>query len=88
MFARWDGVDRGPLGDWREGRNDLEGPATGLVPEIGDVLDWLARCDGATFVRMSGSGASCFALFDREDARELAAASVPDGWWHLATHLR
>ena len=88
VFAQWDGEDRGPLGEWREGRNDLEQPAVGLVPEIRDVLDWLGRCDGATFVRMSGSGASCFGLFESEDARELAASSVPDGWWHLATFLR
>ena len=36
-----------------------------LVPAIGDVLDWLGSSRGATFVRMSGSGATCFALFDR-----------------------
>ena len=30
VFAAWDGVDRGPLGDWREGRNDLEAPARTL----------------------------------------------------------
>jgi 4-diphosphocytidyl-2-C-methyl-D-erythritol kinase len=88
VFAAWDGVDRGPLGDWREGRNDLQAPALALVPEIADVLDWLSNCEGANFVRMSGSGASCFALFDSEDARDLAAASVPDDWWRLATHLR
>jgi 4-diphosphocytidyl-2-C-methyl-D-erythritol kinase len=88
VFERWDGVDRGRLGDWREGRNDLEAPATALVPEIADMLDWLRDCEGANFVRMSGSGASCFALFDGEDARDLAAASVPEQWWHLATYLR
>ncbi|HVF36867.1 MAG TPA: 4-(cytidine 5'-diphospho)-2-C-methyl-D-erythritol kinase, partial [Sphingomicrobium sp.] len=60
VFGRWDGVDRGPLKDWRNGRNDLEAPAISLVPEIGDVLDWLGRT-GAEFVRMSGSGATCFA---------------------------
>ena len=88
MFARWDGIDRGPLGDWREGRNDLEVPAVGLVPAIADVRDWLSACEGTSFVRMSGSGASCFALFAEERARDLAAASVPDHWWHLATNLR
>ena len=88
VFARRDGEDRGPLGDWREGRNDLEAPAIALVPEIADVLDWLRNCEGANFIRMSGSGASCFALFDSEEARDLAAASVPDAWWHLATYLR
>ena len=88
VFAGWDGVDRGPLGDWRDGRNDLEAPAMALVPEIGEQLDWLRGRDGATFVRMSGSGATCFALFDGEGARDAAARDVPAHWWHLATVLR
>jgi len=88
VFAHWDGADRGALGEWRVGRNDLELAARGLVPAIGDVLDWLGRQSGASFVRMSGSGATCFALFDDEAAREAAAAACPSSWWHLATHLR
>ena len=88
MFARWDGVDHGPLGDWREGRNDLEAAATALVPQIETVLAWLSAQPGATFVRMSGSGATCFALFDSEAARDAAADGVPREWWRLATHLR
>ena len=88
VFARWDGNDRGPLEGWREGRNDLEAPARSLVPQIGAVLDWLAIQPGATFARMSGSGATCFALFESEDARDAAATSVPCEWWHLATFLR
>jgi 4-diphosphocytidyl-2-C-methyl-D-erythritol kinase len=88
VFAGWDGVDRGPLGDWREGRNDLEGPALVLVPEIGAMLDWLRGRAGANFVRMSGSGATCFALFDDEAARDEAAAACPSNWWHLASNLR
>jgi len=88
VFAAWDGVDHGSLGDWRDGRNDLEAPARSLVPEIGDVLDWLKGREGANFVRMSGSGATCFALFDNEEARDEAAASCPSDWWHLATFLR
>ena len=88
VFAGWDGEDRGPLDDWPEGRNDLETPARALVPEIGDVLDWLAARDGAEFVRMSGSGATCFALFDDDEARDVAAAACPTNWWHLATFLR
>ncbi|HYC96262.1 MAG TPA: 4-(cytidine 5'-diphospho)-2-C-methyl-D-erythritol kinase [Sphingomicrobium sp.] len=88
VFAAWDGVDRGPLEDWREGRNDLEGPARGLAPVIGELLDWLRAQEGAGFVRMSGSGATCFALFDSEAARDAAAANCPSNWWHLATFLR
>lgn len=88
VFAAWDRVDRGPLGAWREGRNDLEAPARGLIPDIGGVLDWLKGQTGANFVRMSGSGATCFALFDDEDARDQAAAACPSNWWHLASNLR
>lgn len=88
VFAAWDGIDRGPLGDWREGRNDLEAAAIALVPEIRDVLDWLERCEGATFVHMSGSGATCFAMFDSGASRDLAAETVPESWWRLASHLR
>ena len=88
VFARWDGDDRGPLGDWRDGRNDLQAPATGLVPELADVLAWLNSQAGTTFVRMSGSGATCFALFEAEDARDAAAGRVPGHWWHLPTVLR
>jgi 4-diphosphocytidyl-2-C-methyl-D-erythritol kinase len=88
VFGTWGGVDQGPLGGWREGRNDLEQPARSLVPEIGDALDWLKAKDGANFVRMSGSGATCFALFDSEAVRDEAAAACPSNWWHLATNLR
>lgn len=88
VFANWDGEDRGPLGDWREGRNDLEQPARRLVPQIETVLAWLSAQVGAGFVRMSGSGATCFALFDNEQARDAAAELVPREWWHLSTHLR
>ena len=88
VFAAWDGQDRGPIGEWRAGRNDLAAPATSLVPAIGEVLEWLATRPGASLARMSGSGATCFALFDDERSRSLAAEAVPDQWWHLATYLR
>ncbi|MFN3347321.1 MAG: hypothetical protein ACK42E_05915, partial [Candidatus Bipolaricaulaceae bacterium] len=42
VFHGWDGVDRGPLIDWKTGRNDLETPARALVPEIGAVLNVLS----------------------------------------------
>ena len=88
VFGGWDGVDRGPLDDWRDGRNDLEAPARALVPAIGTVLDWLTAQRGVTTARMSGSGATCFALFDTIAARDAAAASVPPAWWHMASALR
>lgn len=88
VFSRWDGFDLGPLGDWREGRNDLEPAAKALVPQIETVLAWLATRPGVEFVRMSGSGATCFALFASEEARDEACAQVPREWWRLATYLR
>jgi 4-diphosphocytidyl-2-C-methyl-D-erythritol kinase len=88
VFAAWDGMDRGPLDGWRDGRNDLEAAAISLVPQIEAVLAWLALQSGATFTRMSGSGATCFALFDSEPSRDAAAEAVPREWWHLASFLR
>jgi 4-diphosphocytidyl-2-C-methyl-D-erythritol kinase len=93
VFKGWDEVDRGPLEGvtLREmtlaGRNDLETPALALVPEIGDVLEEL-RQTGAWLVRMSGSGATCFALYDTVEARDLACAAMPDSWWKLTGVLR
>src|SRR5215467_8422979 len=43
--------------------NDLEAPAIGLQPVIADVLDTLGSADGVLLSRMSGSGATCFAIF-------------------------
>jgi 4-diphosphocytidyl-2-C-methyl-D-erythritol kinase len=88
VFARWDGVDRGPLVNWRDGRNDLEQSATELAPLIQTVLAWLSAQPGVECVRMSGSGATCFALFETERARDDAAEAVPREWWRLATRLR
>jgi 4-diphosphocytidyl-2-C-methyl-D-erythritol kinase len=88
VFASWDGADRGPLGNWREGRNDLEVPARLQVPAIGRVLDWMQACEGVEVARMSGSGATCFALFADEEARDEAAGNCPPDWWHMASFLR
>lgn len=88
VFARWDGSDRGPLQDWRHGRNDLEQAAASLAPQIGAIQAWLSVQPGAELVRMSGSGATCFALFASEAERDSAAMGVPREWWRLATRLR
>jgi 4-diphosphocytidyl-2-C-methyl-D-erythritol kinase len=88
VFAGWDGVDQGPLGEWRDGGNGLEAPAIALVPQIETILAWLSAQPGATFARMSGSGATCFALFESEAARNVAAEVVPREWWRLETFLR
>jgi len=88
VFAAWNGEDKGPLSDWRAGRNDLDTPAIEQVPLIGTVIAWLALQPGADLVRMSGSGATCFALFESEEARDRAEVAVPREWWRLASFLR
>ena len=88
IFRGWDGTDRGPLGSWRDGRNDLEAPARAIAPEVRGVLG--ALCE-APVSRMSGSGATCFGLYDSIAERDAAAAAISQaqpGWWTLATRLR
>ena len=94
VFAAWDGRDRGPIPDGdlldraRAARNDLEAPATSLAPVIAAVRALLDRSRGVTLARMSGSGATCFALFDTTANRDLAAGRAHEsGWWTLATSL-
>ncbi|WP_028093297.1 4-(cytidine 5'-diphospho)-2-C-methyl-D-erythritol kinase [Pseudodonghicola xiamenensis] len=76
--------DRDGFLDWLGAqRNDLERPARGLAPVIGDVLAALSGA-GAGLARMSGSGASCFGLFPSEAAAEAAADRISrahPGWW-------
>lgn len=96
VFKEWDGIDRGPLpeGDMRTmalgGRNDLEAPAIALCPAIGDVLATLAST-GPLLARMSGSGATCFALYERHDVIHKVLESLKvdqPGWWYMAGNLR
>ncbi|MFS2112418.1 4-(cytidine 5'-diphospho)-2-C-methyl-D-erythritol kinase [Sphingomonas sp. Sphisp140] len=89
VFRRWDDVDRGPLpADPRQGRNDLEPPARAIAPVIGEVLALLAAQPGAGLTRMSGSGATCFALFDDDVNRDAAAEVLAaNGWWVLPSRL-
>src|SRR5579885_2811096 len=71
-------------------RNDLTEAAIALVPEIAAVLDALAALPGALLARMSGSGATCFALFAERAAAERAArrlAAEHRGWWVKAGRL-
>ena len=71
-------------------RNDLTAAATALAPEISQVLAALAAEKGALLARMSGSGATCFALFadprDAEAAAHALAAARPR-WWVRAGRL-
>ena len=80
-----------PQGTAREialaGRNDLEAPALTLCPVIGEVLAAL-RDTAPMLARMSGSGATCFALYASGAERDAAAAVMPRGWWQLAGKLR
>lgn len=67
--------------------NDLTVPALSLCPVIADVLGFLRQSEGAVYAAMSGSGASCFALYRSADAAERAAGNVPAGWWRHAGRL-
>ena len=96
VFAAWDGVDRGPLPEGpasaiaRAGRNDLETPAISLCPEIAAVLAEL-RDSAAEMVRMSGSGATCFAFFRSHDVMRKAAEKLglrQPAWWQMQGELR
>lgn len=65
-------------------RNDLQAPALTVAPVIADVLAALRACKGVGVVRMSGSGATCFALFERQTDAAVAAdhlAATRPEWW-------
>lgn len=69
--------------------NDLTEAAIALAPVIGDVLAELEALPGCHLARMSGSGATCFGLFDDEAAATRAAAAIArDGWWIKPTMIR
>lgn len=96
VFAAWDGIDRGAMPEGpasriaQEGRNDLETPAIALCPPIAEVLAALSET-GAELVRMSGSGATCFALYRRHDVMREAAKTLAlahPGWWQMQGELR
>lgn len=80
--------DFAALADWlHDQRNDLEAPALQIAPVIGMVLEALRALPNALIARMSGSGATCFALFSELDAAEAAAARLRrdhPGWWVAA----
>ena len=97
VFAAWDGQDLGalspgdPLGAAAAGRNDLEPAARRLVPAIAALLARLNAASGVRLARMSGSGATCFALFDDPATRDAAMQAIAATWpdhWQLATRLR
>lgn len=66
--------------------NDLTATAIELAPAINSCLDRLALSKGAIATAMSGSGASCFALFDHIDNAEIAATEFKNtGYWARAS---
>ena len=82
------GLDVVPFCAWlATQRNDLEPPARLVEPVIDRVLEAL---DGALLARMSGSGATCFGIYETQNAAREAALRIagdnPD-WWVVATKL-
>lgn len=69
-------------------RNDLQAPALELAPEIARVLQAIAAQPGCALARMSGSGATCFGLFEHEAPAEAAAKAIsltyPEYWVQAA----
>ncbi len=81
------------IGDWIEALspvpNDLEAPAIRVQPAISEVLAALRASDGALLSRMSGSGATCFAIYSRAGDAQAAARTImadhPAWWIHAGT---
>ena len=82
--------DGASIGEWVEAlspvSNDLEAPAKRIQPVIGEVLSALGSADGARLARMSGSGATCFAIFENDTDAEAASRKLqldhPQWWVH------
>jgi len=82
------------VGDWVKVLagvpNDLEPPALRVQPVIADVLSALRSGPGAQLARMSGSGATCFAIFSSASDAQTAAARISaehPAWWVHAGEL-
>jgi 4-diphosphocytidyl-2-C-methyl-D-erythritol kinase len=84
-------LDTGALArELADRRNDLAEPAMRLMPEIGRMIDALQASPGCRLARMSGSGATCFGLFERRDLAAAAAKALgraEPGWWVCETEL-
>ena len=66
----------------QQSSNNLEFHAIIKCPIVGEVIDFLASCRNALGARMSGSGATCFALFEkRADAQTASQQAMQRGWW-------
>jgi 4-diphosphocytidyl-2-C-methyl-D-erythritol kinase len=79
--------------DWIEalatGTNDLEAPAARIEPAVGQVLAALQETHGVRLARMSGSGATCFAIFENDADAQVAGQKMmrehPAWWVHAGT---
>jgi 4-diphosphocytidyl-2-C-methyl-D-erythritol kinase len=81
-------LDIGVPGTWR---NDMAVSAQSVLPVISDILHALEEMPKTRAVRMSGSGATCFALFDHYVDAAMAAHDITrhhSAWWATAAHLR
>ena len=67
--------------------NDLTEAAVALRPEIGDVLDALRQTPAVRYAAMSGSGATCFGLYEDLVAATRAADTLPAAWWRHVGHF-
>jgi 4-diphosphocytidyl-2-C-methyl-D-erythritol kinase len=96
VFAAWDGADKGGFVDddvisiVLNGRNDLQHAAISFCPEIETILSSLSEY-APVLARMSGSGATCFALFSNDtecsNARKAMKGQHPD-WWFMQGRIR
>jgi 4-diphosphocytidyl-2-C-methyl-D-erythritol kinase len=104
VFQRRAGPDSPPLSPWPTApadaaaladalaatRNDLEPSATALAPDIATALTALAATTGCRLRRMSGSGATCFGVYDDEETARTAAERIVTSaptWWVRAAPL-
>lgn len=86
-----DGAPAAMLAAVAAGRNDMEVAARTLTASVGDVLDAIAAASGGAVIRMSGSGSSCFGLYETRGKARAAAAALSAArpeWWVRATALR
>ncbi|MFV2092376.1 MAG: 4-(cytidine 5'-diphospho)-2-C-methyl-D-erythritol kinase [Hyphomicrobiales bacterium] len=71
--------------------NDLQSPASALVPEIGEIVRWITATEHCQLARMSGSGATCFGIYPSLGAARAAQAQARKRfphWWVAASKLR
>ncbi len=84
-------ADAAELVDWlRTMRNDLHEPAIGAEPLIAQVFETLERTPGCLLARMSGSGGTCFGIYNDAETAGSAAGRLTEshpGWWVQATRL-